>query len=151
MRRDRPPYNGGMTDTNLTLDVRTALPDALRVLLADYPRSGWEQDAGYNGLISFWLDRHMMFRKVLAQLSLQCEQRLDNQIPSGGFARNVSRYGSLMVSELHGHHTIEDQHYFPVLISKDERLRTGFELLDADHHFLDASLQQFVDQANLIL
>lgn len=140
-----------MTETKLSLDDRKALPDALRVLLEDYPRTGWEQDAGYNGLISFWLERHMMFRKLLAQLETHCEQRLDNKIKANVFAKSVARYGSILVSELHGHHTIEDQHYFPVLISKDKRLASGFELLDSDHHLLDSKLQRFVDQANKLL
>lgn len=140
-----------MIETTLSLDDRKALPDALRVLLEDYPRTGWEQDAGYNGLISFWLERHMMFRKLLAQLETHCEQRLENKIMANVFAKSVARYGSILVSELHGHHTIEDQHYFPVLISRDKRLVTGFELLDSDHHLLDSRLHQFVDQANMLL
>jgi iron-sulfur cluster repair protein YtfE (RIC family) len=138
-------------DEKLSLNYRTALPDALRVLLEDYPRTGWTQDAGYNGLIQFWLERHMMFRDLLARLNSLCEHRLDKAIAPEVFASNLAQYGSLLVSELHGHHTIEDHHYFPVLVSKDHRLAHGFELLDSDHHLLDACLQGFVDQANAVL
>jgi hemerythrin-like domain-containing protein len=49
---------------------------------------------------------------------------------------------------LQGHHQIEDHHYFPVLSQKDPRIRTGFDLLDADHHALDGYLASFVDGAN---
>jgi hemerythrin-like domain-containing protein len=55
------------------------------------------------------------------------------------------------VQELHGHHHVEDAHYFPVLSRHDPRLERGFALLDADHHALDGHLQAFVSRANAVL
>jgi hemerythrin-like domain-containing protein len=60
----------------------------------------------------------------------------------------VARYGGLFVNQLHGHHQIEDHHYFPLLRQKDVRIERGFDLLDADHHALDGILNRFVEQAN---
>ena len=51
---------------DLALGVRAGLPDALRVLLADYPREGWESHPHFTGLVRFWLDRHLMFRPLQA-------------------------------------------------------------------------------------
>lgn len=135
----------------LHLDVRTGLPDALRVLLHDYPRSQWEADKGYNGLIRFWLDRHMMFRRILEQLQTHTESVIDRHMDLRLFQQQTGRLGSTFVQELHGHHSIEDGRYFPVLQQKDARIARAFELLDHDHHALDGHLNTFVEHANAAL
>lgn len=135
----------------LQLDLRTGLPDALRVLLHDYPRAGWDAHPGYDGLIRFWLDRHMMFRRILERLHTQTEETLDRRMAFDQFRRETGRLGSTFVQELHGHHGIEDAHYFPVLSGKDKRIARAFELLDHDHHALDGHLNTFVERANAAL
>ena len=55
-------------DTLSDLDRRTGLPDALCVLLRDYPRDLWQSHAQFDGLIRFWLDRHALFRTLLGRL-----------------------------------------------------------------------------------
>ncbi len=140
-----------LTDPDLALDVRTGLPDALRVLLEEYPRAGWEADPGFEGLIRFWLDRHLMFRRMMAMLTEEAEGRIDGRIDPRQYAQQLARLGGRFVNELHGHHMIEDHHYFPALATKDRRIETGFELLDADHHAIDPMLQLFADGANRIL
>jgi hypothetical protein len=57
----------------------------------------------------------------------------------------------MFVGDLIGHHNIEDVHYFPVLARAETPLERGFEILDHDHHALDAHLAAFVDQANAVL
>ncbi|WP_116087074.1 hemerythrin domain-containing protein [Tropicimonas sp. IMCC34011] len=136
------------TDPNLALERRAGLPDALRVLLEEYPRAGWEDDPGYQGLIAFWLDRHMMFRRLTEAMREASEARLDGTSEPERYAAAMSRYGSMLVSQLHGHHQIEDMHYFPVLSGKDARIASGFELLDKDHHALDGHIARFTDTAN---
>ena len=141
------------------LDQRPGLPDALRVLLEEYPRAGWTADPGFNGLIQFWLERHLMFRRLLEMLGAETEAQLDapKDAPGGadGPARTyrgrLARYGGMFVNELHTHHMIEDDHYFPALTTKDARLSHGFALLDADHHALDGVLSRFADSANNVL
>ena len=64
------------------------------------------------------------------------------------FKAHVSKLGSMFVGELHGHHNIEDAHYFPVLAKKDTRITRGFEILDRDHHALDDILHHYVQAAN---
>lgn len=135
----------------LDLTVRKRLPDALRVLLEAFPREDWQNDPGYNGLISFWLERHLTFRRLLSEMTNETIGLLDKKYDERRFAGRISRYGSIFVEQLHGHHQIEDQHYFPVLSDRDTRLKRGFEILDKDHHALDGLLNGFVASANATL
>ena len=130
------------------LKVRGRLPDALRILLEEYPREVWETHPGFNGLVRFWLDRHMMFRRLLEMLTAETQGRLDDRVDPVAFKSQVSRLGSMLVGELHGHHNIEDAHYFPALAKKDPRIERGFEILDQDHHALNDILQSYVQAAN---
>jgi len=132
----------------LSLDTRSGLPDALQVLLQDYPREAWEAAPNFHGLVSFWLERHMMFRQLMAHMKAETEGFLTGERDPQNFARGIGRYGGVFVQQLHGHHHIEDHHYFPILREKDARIETGFDLLDADHHALDGILNRFVEQAN---
>lgn len=122
------------------LATRTGLPDALRVLLEEYPREGWEGHANFDGLIRFWLERHLMFRRLQAMLLAETQRGLDRSRDPRQVASQIHRLGALFVNELHGHHTVEDVHYFPALVRLEPRLERGFALLDADHHALDPML-----------
>lgn len=134
--------------TELSLDTRGGLPEALRVLLTEYPREGWAAHPQFHGLVSFWLERHMMFRQLMEHMTRETEAFLNGNRDPAGFAQGIGRYGGLFVNQLHGHHQIEDHHYFPILREREARIAHGFDLLDADHHALDGILARFVDQAN---
>ena len=92
----------------LDLHERSGLPDALKVLLTEYPREGWESSDNFGGLIQFWLERHMMFRKIMMALLAESERGLENNSDAKAVVSRISRYGSMLVGELHGHHNIED-------------------------------------------
>lgn len=136
---------------NLALADRAQLPDALRVLLAEYPREGWVDDPGFDDLIKFWLDRHLMFRRLMTEMREGTEALLDRKMSPDRYAAMVSRYGGMFVNGLHEHHTIEDTYYFPKLASKDSRIKRGFDILDKDHHDLDSLLSDFVGGANGVI
>lgn len=133
------------------LQTRSGLPDALRVLLAEAPREGWEGDPRFNDLLRFWLDRHQSFRWALATLRRDAEAVVDRRSEPLAYAGALSQLGGRFVAELHGHHQIEDIHYFPVLAARDPRVSRGFDILDRDHHALDAELERFVAGANGVL
>lgn len=137
--------------SDLDLSHRTALPDALRVLLAEYPREAWEADPNFSALIRFWLDRHQMFRALIEQMDKDVQEALDGNMEPGFYAQKLARFGGGFVNELHGHHQIEDMHYFPVLEKQDTRISSGFGILDKDHHQIDALLHGFADAANQLL
>ena len=133
------------------LKSRKGLPDALRVLLDDYPKAGWESHPNFSGLVQFWLERHMMFRQILDALQTDAQARLDNKMDARGYAMRLSRLGGMMVEGLHGHHQIEDHHYFPILKGLDTRIERGFDILDRDHQAMDGLLDRFARAANGVL
>jgi hemerythrin-like domain-containing protein len=63
----------------------------------------------------------------------------------------VSAIGGHLVQDLLGHHQIEDDAYFPQMVQLERRLGRGFDILDRDHHALDALLDGFVKSANQAL
>jgi hemerythrin-like domain-containing protein len=133
------------------LATRPGLPDALRVLLAGYPRAGWQAHPHFDGLVRFWLDRHLAFRHLLAAMQAETAAMLDRNADPQAYAARLLRLGGHFVGDLHGHHQIEDHHYFPLLAQLDPRLSRGFDLLDSDHHALAAHLDRFVETANGVL
>ncbi len=133
------------------LETRSGLPEPLRVLLETYPREAWEADPAFSGLIRFWLDRHLMFRRLLEVMQTEAEAALDKNMDAQTYGMHLSRYGSMFVGELHGHHSIEDQHYFPQIKGLEKRVERGFDILDADHHALDGHINGFAASANAVL
>ncbi|MFN3937566.1 MAG: hemerythrin domain-containing protein [Gemmobacter sp.] len=131
-----------------SLDSRQSMPDALRVLLDEYPRAGWPRHRNFDGLVRFWLERHLMFRRLTEAMATDTEALLERRLDPRMHSARLARFGGIFVSELHGHHHIEDAHYFPVLAQAEPRIAAGFELLDADHKALDGILSRFADAAN---
>ena len=78
-------------------------------------------------------------------------QHVDRRLDPQAWAPRLARTGGGFVQHLHGHHGIEDDHYFPILVTRDARLERGFEILDTDHHALDGYLGRFTDEANAAL
>ncbi|SNR81757.1 hemerythrin domain-containing protein [Puniceibacterium sediminis] len=137
--------------TKLALKDRDRMPEALRVLLETFPRDDWEAHPHFAGLVQFWLDRHLMFRRLLGNLEADAEAAIDRKIDPQAHKARISRYGGMLVSQLHGHHQIEDDHYFPVLGKMEPKLLKGFDILDKDHHALDGLLDRFTSSANAVL
>lgn len=137
--------------TSDALETRTGLPDALRVLLEKYPRDSWQTGTQLGGLTQFWLERHLMFRQLMDHLGTDAETLVDAGMEPMEYARRLSRFGGMLVGQLHEHHGVEDAHYFPMLSRKEPRLAPAFELLDRDHHALDGHLATFTDDANALL
>ena len=49
------------------------------------------------------------------------------------------------------HHRIEDNVFFPKFMAAEERLIKGIELLEKDHHTIDAEVHQMITVANALL
>jgi hypothetical protein len=67
------------------------------------------------------------------------------------FGPRFHRIAGFLLGELHGHHQIEDMHYFPRLAAMEPSLQRGFDLLDADHHALHDALDAGAAAANATL
>ncbi|SMX32623.1 hemerythrin domain-containing protein [Actibacterium lipolyticum] len=139
-----------MTDKT-ELAQRDGLPDALRVLLSEYPRDMWESHRNFDGLTRFWLERHLMFRDTLARLQTEAEAMLDGKTDGRRYQHQTQRLAGFFLNQLHGHHQIEDHHYFPQLSALETKLESGFEILDADHHALDGYIHRMADTTNALL
>jgi iron-sulfur cluster repair protein YtfE (RIC family) len=144
---------GGGTagETELDLATRDGLPDALRVLASAHPRETWEAHPHFAALVRFWLERHLMFRRLDAAIAAETRAALAGDADPRAFAATLSRLGAALTGELVAHHHIEDMHYFPVLERREGGLARGFAMLDRDHHALDANLADYADAANAVL
>ena len=137
-----------MTDD---LKTRGGLPDALRALVEKHPREGWRQHPEFGPLTDFWLQKHLGFRRAMASLQSDARAALDGGMGAEDYARRMSRLGGAFLQELHGHHSIEDMHYFPRMMPLVPSLERAFEILDADHHVLHEELEAFAEGANGVL
>ncbi|MEM7299678.1 MAG: hemerythrin domain-containing protein [Pseudomonadota bacterium] len=140
--------NNPSPDT-LDLETRTGLPEHLLVLAERYPRDDWDGHPNFNDLTRFWLDRHIMFRKAIGQLVEQSENHLDS--PAEGFDKRLLRLTHFFLNQLHGHHSVEDHHYFPLLKPLEPRLVQGFDILDRDHHALDEHIHGLAEATQSVL
>jgi Hemerythrin HHE cation binding domain len=146
---DLPPDD--LPASNLPLASRDGLPAAFQVILADYPRATWKTHPDFNGLAAFWLDRHLGFRDMIAQIGADTEAMIDRKIAPDAYAGRLSRLGSRLLGDLIGHHRIEDEAYFPELARLEPRIAQGFAMLDRDHHDLHTLIDRFANGANLVL
>jgi len=116
---------------------RKGLPDDLRVLLARYPRDTWEGHHNLGELAQFWLGRHGMFRELGAGLADGAVAFRESKIEAEPFFGWLAPRFNFFLGELHTHHMVEDEHYFPRFRAADARLARGFDILDADHVAID--------------
>lgn len=133
------------------LGTRLHLPAEYQLILADYPREGWQAHPDFNGLAAFWLDRHLDFRQVLARLRSEAEARIDGSLAPEAYAARLQRVGSQFLNGLIGHHQIEDDAYFPELARLEPGIARGFDMLDADHHALHGLIDDFATGGNAVL
>jgi iron-sulfur cluster repair protein YtfE (RIC family) len=139
-----------MIEKELLLTARKNLPEHLRVLADKYPATSWQTHPNFSDLASFWLERHSMFREVIKRIKELSLSKIDNR-ETERFEADLSRYSGFFLQQLHGHHTIEDQHFFPQLSKLDTRLDRAFEILDSDHEELHFYINQFGEKTNLVL
>ena len=133
---------------DIDLSARTGLPADLLELLALFPRDGWQGAPAFHPLASFWLDRHLGFRRMFHLLITDAQAMTAGDLDAEDWRRRTSRLGQHLVGDLLGHHQIEDDAYFPEMVRLEPRLARGFDILDADHHGLDGLLDGFVRAAN---
>lgn len=139
------------TAETFDLDRRQGLPGELLFLLEQHPRAGWQDRDGPGMTAQFWLDRHAAFRQLGRALQDEAEAfRHGGTAPEDFQARFAPRL-QMLLSELHGHHQVEDLHYFPAFRRMEPRLERGFEILDRDHITLHESLVETAEAATSLL
>lgn len=124
------------------LFVRSRMPEELGFLLKQHPRDSWRSSPDLTSMGRFWLKRHNMFRELGGALSGSILQLKEDTFNPQTFAQWFAPRLNFLLSELEGHHHIEDAHYFPVFVSAEPRLKRGFEILDRDHHHIHDLLER---------
>lgn len=137
--------------TDLDLDRRTGWPPELRVLLDRHPRESWPNAARIGPTGRFWLQRHDLFRELTQALTMAAGELQEDRVDAARFVPWFRPRIGFLLHELHGHHRIEDLHYFPVFQAADPRLARGFEVLDADHHAIDRAIAELGTASDALL
>ncbi|MCV0398108.1 MAG: hemerythrin domain-containing protein [Rhizobiaceae bacterium] len=135
----------------LHLERRVGLPDDLRFLVERYPRDEWAAHDNIGGMAGFWLQRHDMFRDVGRMLTGGIADYREGRRTARDFAQWFAPRLNFFLSNLEGHHQVEDVHYFPVFAAAEARLKRGFDILDADHHLIHEALEANAETANAFL
>lgn len=130
---------------DVDLLTRTGLPPDLRLLIERYPRETWQAHPNLGAMARFWLERHRMFRELGVALTDGTSTFRDERIEVEPFVRWLAPRFNFFLNELHMHHMVEDQHYFPVFRAAERRLARGFDILDADHHTIDRFIHELAE------
>lgn len=135
----------------LDLDRRTGWPMDLRVLLDRHPRETWPTDPALGAVGRFWLARHGLFRELTGAIAIAAGELREGRLEPDRFVPWFHPRIRFLLRELHGHHQVEDHHYFPVFQAADPRLARGFLVLDADHHTIDRAIAELGAASDTLL
>lgn len=143
--------SSGSAVTDLSLGTRVGLPEDLKLLIARYPRDVWTGHVNLGGMAKFWLARHTMFRELGSSLSQASDRFRDEAIDAREFAAFFAPRLQFFLQQLHAHHHVEDDHYFPIFRRAESKLARGFEILESDHGAIALCIDNSVTAANAFL
>ena len=127
---------------------RSSLPSELKVFLLDYPRKSWSENPNFQHFSEFWLQRHEMFRELSAHLIFLSQSILNKEINEDEYQKQTLRYSSFMLQQLHLHHEMEDNYFFPGIAKYDKKLIVAIELLETDHSEISALVDDYEEILN---
>ena len=106
-------------------------------------RKGFDPGA-VHGEAQFWMEIHKGLLKASATLPQWCEQflSLDDAEALRAFQPRLVSLGSQLIHHAHGHHHIEDEHFFPVFLRRYPELADPIDLLEHDHEVLAMVLDE---------
>ena len=133
----------------LDIDSRTGWPDELRVLLEKYPRDSWRSRP--SPVAQFWLDKHDWFRHQCSALKSAGDDYREGRSDPMTFVTWLAPRLQNFIAHLHGHHQVEDYHYFPAFRAAEQRLAPGFDALAADHELLHGGISDIVATVNAFI
>jgi hypothetical protein len=121
-------------------DQRAAWSAERSVLLERHPRATWS--AQTSPTVQFWLEVHDDFRREAVELTMAGDSAREGRLAARELAAFAAPRLRTMIAHLHGHHEIEDYHYFPTFREAERRLAPGFDLLANDHVLLNEDIQR---------
>ncbi len=122
-----------------------ALPECL-YLLEKLPRERWQGEA-IHGTAGVWLAMHQRLRQGQQRLLALAAHWQDGQLDAADFCQQALPLLHAHLNHLHGHHRLEDQHYFPAMRRAEPRMAAGFDLLDADHQRIERQVAELYRHA----
>ena len=131
------------------IDERTGWPDALCVVLEEYPRDTWSDTR--SAMARFWIDKHNYIRRQSEALRSANDEYRAERTDAARFGGFIAPRLQRFLAELHGHHQVEDFHYFPAFRSAEPRLATGFDVLARDHELIHQGIVDVVESVNAFL
>ena len=116
-------------------DPQRQWPAERDLLLSRHPREGWASRASLD--VAFWLEVHRRFRQECDAIERLADDYRRQKLPLRDLAVVVAPRLSGLVTDLHGHHQVEDFHYFPVFRRLAPSLASGIDVLERDHTELE--------------
>ncbi len=138
-------------EPDLELHARTGWPSDLLFLAVQFPRAEWDDHANLGALTKFWLQRHNMFRELGRALQSATMDFRGGVTLADEFSDWFTPRMQFFLNQLQLHHSIEDQHFFPLLTKAEPRLERGFAALDRDHALIAPQLIETAEAANAFL
>ncbi len=132
----------------LDLEARSGWPPDLRLYLDRYPRAVWPGHANLGELAQFWLQIHDGFRAMDRELTGATTDLREGRVTHDRFRSWFAPRLRMFLHHLEGHHQIEDFQFFPLFGAAEPRLRSGFEVLESDHHVIHGAMDELVKSAN---
>lgn len=99
----------------------------------------------------FWIDKHNYLRRQSDALQNANDDYRSERIDAAQFGGWMAPRLQGFLAELHGHHQVEDFHYFPAFRSAEPRLTAGFDVLAHDHELIHQGIVGVVEAINAFL
>lgn len=131
---------------NSDIDKRTGWPDELCVVLNDHPRETWADTR--SEMARFWIGKHNYLRRQSDALQSANDDYRAQKANAMQFGSWLAPRLQGFLAELHGHHQIEDFHYFPAFRAAEPRLAAGFDVLGGDHELIHEGIVAIVEAIN---
>ncbi len=134
-----------MTESPAATQVREdrLTPDLL-YLRERWPREAWASLPS-GSLAKTWLAMHDSLREGQAMLERLATHWQLKMIDAETFRARALPVLRQHLGHLHGHHRLEDTHYFPQFRRIEPRLEKGFDLLERDHTELNQAIHAMED------
>ena len=116
-------------------DPNRRWPAERDALLERHPRERWAAHGSLD--VAFWLEVHRRFRHECAALEGLADDHRSQRLSVRELAVVAAPRLMGLLTDLHGHHQVEDFHYFPVFRRLAPQLTTGIDTLERDHGQLD--------------
>lgn len=123
---------------SLSLDTRQGWSAELLFLLERHPRTTWPAQRSLG--VQFWLEVHDHFRRDCVGLEMAADDHRAGRTSVAQLAVIAAPRLRGLIAGLHGHHQIEDFHYFPAFRRHEPRLTAGLEALERDHEELQSDV-----------